>query len=169
MAAKWIILNSITKSKPINGNNAIEYITGHVMVPDQARFVDKTLEEIKDLRISQVQWYANRTLGFTLTDEQSCKTGTYRDIKDSHVFNPTKKITKIDCIIDNNEDWIIRINFYSGQERLVTVGLSDEDVEDFGGRVETFEIADYEQLIGCELYHSKLYFAGITWLKIKVK
>ena len=54
MAAKWIILNSITKSKPINGNNAIEYITGHVLVPDQARFVDKTLEEIKDLRISQV-------------------------------------------------------------------------------------------------------------------
>ena len=85
------------------------------------------------------------------------------------MFNPTKKITKIDCIIDNNEDWIIRINFYSGQERLVTVGLSDEDVEDFGGRVETFEIADYEQLIGCELYHSKLYFAGVTWLKIKVK
>ena len=128
MAAKWIILNSITKSKPINGKNAIEYITGHVQVPDKARLLDKTLEEIRDLRISQVQWYANRTLGITLSDNQFCKTGTYRDIKDSHFFDPTKKITKIECIIDNNEDWIIRTNFYSGKERLVAMGQVDEDV-----------------------------------------
>ncbi len=51
----------------------------------------------------------------------------------------------------------MRINFYSGQERLVEVGgyNDDYDVETWGGRVETFEIAADEQLIGAELYHGE--------------
>jgi hypothetical protein len=41
------------------------------------------------------------------------------------------------------------INFYSGREKLVKVGGYDDGyLKTFGGRVESFEIAADEQLIG---------------------
>ncbi len=44
------------------------------------------------------------------------------------------------------------MNFYSGQERLVKVGRDDDDfVKGWGKRVESFEIAADERLIGAEL------------------
>ena len=42
-------------------------------------------------------------------------------------------------------------NFYHYHEKLVAVGCTDKVVEKFGGRREVFEMADDEQLIGCEL------------------
>ena len=64
---------------------------------------------------------------------------------------------------------IIRINFYSGDELLVQTGLDDDDyVKEYGGRVESFEIAADEQLIGAELYYSHSYFLGVTFLKCKI-
>ncbi len=60
------------------------------------------------------------------------------------------------------------MNFYSGQETLVKVGADDEYVKNYGGRMETFEIAGDEQLIGCELDFCKDYFYGVTWLKWKI-
>ncbi len=60
------------------------------------------------------------------------------------------------------------MNFYSGQETLVQVGAYDDDfVENYGGRVESFEIADDESLIGCELDFDEVCFCGVTWLKWK--
>ena len=49
---------------------------------------------------------------------------------------------------------IVKINFYHHTERLVKVGEEDDDywLVWEGGRREVFEIADDEQLIGCELY-----------------
>ena len=47
---------------------------------------------------------------------------------------------------------ILQINFYSGTETIVKVGESNEDyVKARAGRVETFEIAEDEKLIGCKL------------------
>ncbi len=66
------------------------------------------------------------------------------------------------------------MNFYSGQETLVKVGKDDDDIKEIGGRVEIFEIAADEQLIGAELYHSEYgylgndSFKGVTWLKCKI-
>ncbi len=74
----------------------------------------------------------------------------------------------------DDEDQIIQINFYSGQETLVKVGLCDDDVKFWGGKVESFEIAADEQLIGAELYHGEYgndgrdRFRGVTWLKCKI-
>jgi hypothetical protein len=69
----------------------------------------------------------------------------------------------------------MRINFYSGQKTLVQVGDNDDDyVKKYGERVESFEIADDEQLIGAELYHGEYnnegwdYFRGVTWFKCKI-
>ncbi len=87
-------------------------------------------------------------------------------------------------IIDRDETAILRINFYSGrntlinfysgQETLVQVGWNDDGVKEYGGRVESFEIADDEQLIGAELYHGDYdndgddWFRGVTWFKCKI-
>ncbi len=92
----------------------------------------------------------------------------------SHTFDPNKKITKVEVIIHKDEDYIIRINFYSGTETLVQVGYNDADVKEEGGRMETFEIAADEQLIGAELYHGldedgDDIFLGLTWLKCKIR
>ncbi len=59
----------------------------------------------------------------------------------------------MEVIIDKDELNFCRINFYSGTETLVKVGWDDDYVEEYGGRMETFEITADEQLIGAELYH----------------
>ncbi len=56
------------------------------------------------------------------------------------------------------------------------MGFSDAWVKKFGGRVEVFEIAEDEQLIGCELDEinpeydggDNDYFKSVTWIKIKL-
>jgi hypothetical protein len=68
----------------------------------------------------------------------------------------------------------MRMNFYSGQETLVQLGCSDDYVKEYGSRVEIFEIAADEQLIGAELYHGDYdnngidHIRGVTWLKCKI-
>ncbi len=79
-------------------------------------------------------------------------------------------------IINNDETAIMRTNFYSGDELLVQTGYDNDDdrVKRYGGRVESFEIAADEQLIGAELYHGDYNnngsdnFRGLTWLKCKI-
>ena len=72
-----------------------------------------------------------------------------------------------------NEQVICQINFYSGEIRLVRLGDDDEFVKSEGGRLESFEINDDEQLIGAELYEGDYNnmisdsFLGVTWLKCK--
>jgi hypothetical protein len=89
-----------------------------------------------------------------------------------YTFKPNKKITKVEVFIIRAEDILFQINFYSGQERLVGVFLDDDYVKKDARRVELFEIADDEQLIGAQLYHGKLFredcFQGVTFLKCKI-
>jgi hypothetical protein len=69
----------------------------------------------------------------------------------------------------NSEWWIGQINFYSGTETLVKLGEPDEFIQLETARVELFEIAFDEQLIGCELnIDEDDYFIGLTWLKWKL-
>ena len=110
-----------------------------------------------------------KRLVLTLSNGDSCVSGTIFAVDKSHTFDPNKNITKVEVVVHSDEEWIIRINFYSGQERLVKVGWDDDDyVKRWGGRVESFEIADDEQLIGAELYVSDCYFCGVTFLKCKI-
>ncbi len=114
------------------------------------------------------------TLEITLSNGESCTAGSHYNADRWHTFDQNKKITKVECIIGKYELDILRINFYSGQETLVQVGADDYHVEKYGGRVESFEIAADEQLIGAELYHGDWennwcdYFHGVTWLKCKI-
>ena len=59
-------------------------------------------EEIEDLRIKKVDWNT-QTLGFTLTNGETCTAGSQKAIK-SHTFDPNKKITKIKVIMNDLED-----------------------------------------------------------------
>jgi len=62
------------------------------------------------------------------------------------------------------------INFYHHTEILVAVGMSDYETKGDRGSREVFNIADDEQLIGCELEHDHLsLFRGVSWLKWKIK
>ena len=106
------------------------------------------------------------TLGFTLSNGESCTAGQSNKVS-SHTFDQNKKITKVECIMWYDEKFICRMNFYSGQETIVKVGWSDGDVKRNGRRVESFEIADDESLIGCELDFDSVNFCGVTWLKRK--
>ena len=81
-----------------------------------------------------MKWYGNVTVGVTLNDGQSCKAGT-EDYGYSYTFDPSKKITKIESIVDKDEKWIIRMNFYQHEERLVKVGFWDDYIEEHGGRI----------------------------------
>jgi hypothetical protein len=72
-------------------------------------------------------------------------------------------------VIHNDETSIMQINFYSGGERLVRVGFYDERAVVFqGNRIETCDIANDEQLVGCKIDYTKEKFCGLTWLKMKV-
>ena len=114
------------------------------------------------------------TLEITLSNGESCTAGSKRKVNESHTFDQNKKITKVECIIIDIEAYILQINFYSGQETLVKVGMDDYDVKKRGKRVESFEIAADEQLIGAELYHGEHNnngidrLRGVTWLKCKI-
>ena len=169
-AKNWVIPISITKSKHIIPENSGLLITGTVMIPNIKQITVKSEEEIKNLRINHVSW-GFFSVGFNLNDGQKCLAGTL--FSNSHTFDPAKKITKVECIINRNEKNIIRINFYSYNQRICKVELESSNVRNNikknGGRREIFLIADDEQLIGCELDHTKFYFRGVTWIKIKMQ
>ena len=118
--------------------------------------VNKSVQELRNLRIAKVEWNDNLLFAFTLNDSQSCSRGPYNfhqwwnlqlergDYKDailtkSHIFDPNKKITKIECIIKKwklhfNRHITMRINFYHKEELLVAIGDSDKWVLRNGGR-----------------------------------
>ena len=54
---------------------------------------------------------------FMLSDYQHCKAGRMEG-SFIHRFDPAKKITKIECIINKTESKILR-NFFNNQELLV--------------------------------------------------
>ncbi len=111
-------------------------------IPELARIPSKIFIE-QNLHLKTVEWFSNSTLGFTLSNGESGKAGSKHKVNRSYTFEPNKKITRVEVIIHDNENDIIRINFYSGQETLVKVGWSNDDaVKKYGERRESFEIAD---------------------------
>ncbi len=132
--------------------------------------------ELKSLRLKKVFWQGCCQFGLSLFNGDSCRAGSNFKSNKRHTFHRNKKITKVEVIIGYLEIVIKQMNFYSGQEKLVQVGsLDDKQVKEFGVRVETFEIAADERLIGAELDYIMYYndngkydFMGVTWIKMKV-
>ena len=145
-------------------------------VPDMPTLENKNVLELRNLTVTQIKWSKPDALSLTLSDDQSCEARSrFGGFTDSHTFDRAKNITQVKVIIHKDEKWIIKIKFFSGEEKLVAVGYTDDAyVAKISGRVETFEIAVDEQLIGCELDHGtdvrgqNDFLRGVTWLKWKI-
>ena len=108
-------------------------------------------------------------LGFKLNDGQTCNAGL-GDLSHNHIFDPNKKITRIEHFMHQDESGFSQTNFYHNQERLAYICLIPEHASTWHDvyRREVFEIAEDEQLIGCELHHNDWSCLGVTWLKMKI-
>jgi len=137
-------------------------------VQELANLTVKELINLTNLTIKSVEWCGTHFVRFTLSNGDYCTSGSSLKVNKSHTFDQNKKITKVEVIINKGELYIMQINFYSGQETLVKVGDNDAWVKKFCGRVEIFEIAADEQLIGAEIYVYKGFFIEVTWLKCKI-
>ena len=73
------MLKSIIKSQQIIGKYAITDVIGTVTVPDMTLLKNKSLQDIKGLKITKVSWKDMWIFGLTLNDGQSCKAGTSFD------------------------------------------------------------------------------------------
>ena len=109
-AAKYLMINSVRKSKRIIPKRLIKYVYGTVTVPNIPTLGVKNFEKLRNLTIEKVQWEDIFTLGFTLNDGQSCKVGNHYDFKLSHTFDPNKKITRIEVWINKIETWVYQTN-----------------------------------------------------------
>ena len=95
------------------GTDGAKNVKNTVKLPDILKLESKNSQELINMSITQVEWNDNHSIGFTLNDGQSCKAKAgpnsfpYR-----YTFDPSKKITKVEVIINKSEWWIIRINFY---------------------------------------------------------
>jgi hypothetical protein len=67
-------------------------------------------QEISKLTINEVQWFRSSRfishLEFTLSDGQKCEAGPYES-NQSHTFDKSKKITKVEVIIDRSSEGFI--------------------------------------------------------------
>ena len=89
-------------------------------IPEVKNLTNKNMRELKKLTITKVSESNNLDmLGLTLYDGQSCsvKLGKRLFYK-SYIFDPQKKITMVETIVNQYEYEILRINFFSGEERL---------------------------------------------------
>ena len=72
VAEKYMMLNSITKSQRIIGMNKVERFIVTSSIPKMAKIEDLNWEELRNLKIAQVQWHVVNSIGFTLSDGQTC-------------------------------------------------------------------------------------------------
>ena len=91
-----------------------------------------------------MQWSGCTNIGFTISDGELCEAGTIYDKNDSYTFDPAKKITRVECIINRTETMIMQINFFHHDELLVAVGEDEEAIKLMGERREIFEIENNE-------------------------
>jgi hypothetical protein len=139
VAAKYMMLKSITKSETIIPFFSVEKVLGTVSVPEMTKNLNISYQELKSLHLKIVEWNCFFTLGITLSNGESCTAGSNYKVNQSHSFDPNKKITKVEVIISKDEDCLLQINFYSGKETLVKVGWPDYSlVKQYGVRVESF-------------------------------
>ena len=61
-------------------------------------------QSLRKLTLNEVNWYKpGHAIKFKLNDGQTCKAGDYK-CWNSHIFDPAKKITRIECAINKIND-----------------------------------------------------------------
>ena len=78
-------LKSIIKSPIIVPTKA--KITGTLNVPNKKTLDEKSVQELMKLALKKVEWHYCETLGITLNDGKSCKSGKTENFTESHDFD----------------------------------------------------------------------------------
>jgi hypothetical protein len=63
------------------GSEGFGSITGKVTIPDYETLVEENLEDFRRLTITKVSWTSWCTLGFTLSNGETCKVGATYDFE----------------------------------------------------------------------------------------
>ena len=63
-------------------NNVVSQVKVRIFIPDELKLSEKSLEALRNLRISHVSFKGCFTLGFRLNDGESCNSG-----KDNFDYN----------------------------------------------------------------------------------
>ena len=88
VAAKYIMIRSLINSSHIIPNYCVYKVRSTFSIPDRTLLANMSLQELRNFTITQVEWggFIN-TLGFTLSDGETCKDGTTKNFNKSHVFD----------------------------------------------------------------------------------
>jgi ribosomal protein L7Ae-like RNA K-turn-binding protein len=96
-------------------------------------------------------------LKFTMNDGETVQGGTKECVKEiDH-----KDLRRIVVTFFADEDYISFIKFVYKNGSISQIGLESTYKL---GRVETFELHEGEQLLGCEMDHSSSSVYGLTWV-----
>ena len=89
------------------------------------RLKEKTLETVRMLKITQIQWNDFASIGFTLSDGSFCKAGN-KEFNQSHTFSAGDRITSVSVVMARYDRDIFQINFYCGNYKIVQIGKPDD-------------------------------------------
>ena len=70
---------------------------------------NKSVPELRNLAITRVQWTGKTWISFTINDGQTC-IGGLNHFENSHFFDATKKITRIETLIQHDESEVLMIS-----------------------------------------------------------
>ena len=101
LISKCLLFNSIVKSKRIILDSKVRFIVCSITIPSMHKI--KSLKELRNLRIKEVLWYYFYWISFSLSNGEFGISGCYNEGCDKHIFDPAKKITKVEVIICKNE------------------------------------------------------------------
>lgn len=100
-----------------------------------------------------------RVLGIVLSDGQTVQGGSEEAKKRRKLPG---NIKKIEVIFQQSEAFIFQIRFYCKDNAKFKIGGNDYWN---AGRMETFELANDEVLLGAEFDHTEKHTVGVTWIK----
>ena len=86
----------------------------------------------------------------------------FRGVDSTYSLPVGSKLTKIEHIFTDEEYFINNLLMWFDDGTHKQLGW-----DDFKGRVETFNLANNEHLIGIEIYHDKRFVLGLKWLTIR--
>ena len=117
------ILGSIVKGQIVCGKRIDQQLWENretMKIPDQSVLQQMSLEQMRELSISKIVWrrmccFYIDMFGMTLSDGQEIKAGSVDVAKDEFFFKD-KKVTKVEIVVDRNEEHIRRIIFFRGDE-----------------------------------------------------
>jgi len=134
---------------------------------DLSALVSKAVIESTQIQVKTIKYTSDKgskVIGFemTLGDGTRIKAGR----ETTSTVQLPENLYKIETILTTDENEIYQIKF-SGSSGVITIGKTDTTGKYGPGRVETFNLAEGEELIGSKLYYETAWteLRGLEWIK----